>query len=225
VFWPISSPETIAAAPAPALSEPPPKPPEPLTRCPVLWGDWPRSQIRRRWLKIMRTETVSLTLAARPTQECSAAPGSPVLTRPQRAHWRLSWQERLVRTARPAISSPLLVTIHGLPATFASSFGLTCSLRRKRVPTQCARSSPRSGAARQNPLYRCTPLFSWRFFVKQRLLLAWFHLVAHLVGLFFQKSPPENLHFYILNYTTSPSGKHPTTSVTDNTMKSAPRCW
>lgn len=123
VFWPISSHEAVCPAPVAEVSEPPPKPFEPLPLCPVLWGDWPRCQTRRRWLKVVRTETVSLTMGARPTQERSVTLREQVLTRSQRAHWRLSWEERFARNARPATSPPLVVTIHGLPAPFASSFG------------------------------------------------------------------------------------------------------
>jgi hypothetical protein len=45
------------------------------------------------------------------------------LTRSERAHWRLSWTERLARNARLLDAPRLVVTLHGLPATFASSFG------------------------------------------------------------------------------------------------------
>ena len=44
-------------------------------------------------------------------------------TRSQRAHWRLSWNERLARNARPSTAPPLVITLHGLPATFANVFG------------------------------------------------------------------------------------------------------
>ena len=37
---------------------------------------------------------------------------------------RLSWQQRMARNARLASSSPLEVTLHGLPAAFAQSIGL-----------------------------------------------------------------------------------------------------
>ena len=46
-----------------------------------------------------------------------------MLTRAERAHWRLSWQQRLARNARPSDAPRLVVTLHGLSATFASSFG------------------------------------------------------------------------------------------------------
>jgi hypothetical protein len=45
------------------------------------------------------------------------------LTRAERAHWRLSWAERLARNARPSNVPRLVVTQNVLPAIFASSFG------------------------------------------------------------------------------------------------------
>jgi hypothetical protein len=45
-------------------------------------------------------------------------------TRAQRAHWRLNWNERLTRNARSSSASPLTITLHGLPATFAQFFGV-----------------------------------------------------------------------------------------------------
>jgi hypothetical protein len=46
-----------------------------------------------------------------------------VMTRAQRAHWRLSWLERFARNARLFTAQPLTVTIHGLPDTFALVYG------------------------------------------------------------------------------------------------------
>lgn len=93
----------------------------------VLWKDWPRCAIRRRWLKAIRSETVSLVECFAPSTRSSTTvsslPCKAVLTRAERAHWRLSWEQRLARNARPSDAPRLFVTIHGLPATFASSFG------------------------------------------------------------------------------------------------------
>ena len=47
-----------------------------------------------------------------------------VQTRAQRAHDRLSWQQRMARNARLSSAFPLEVTIHGLLAAFAQSLGL-----------------------------------------------------------------------------------------------------
>jgi uncharacterized protein (UPF0179 family) len=94
------------------------------TSCPVLWEDWPASQIRRRWLKLLRTETVLLTIGPTPAEVQTDDPEQRVLTRAQRAHWRLSWSERLARNARGSLAPALSVTIHGLPASFAMAFAL-----------------------------------------------------------------------------------------------------
>jgi hypothetical protein len=92
---------------------------------PVLWQDWPASQIRRRWLKLLRRETVLLTIGPVPTEEVQTDdPEQKVLTRAQRAHWRLSWSERLARNARGASAPALSITLHGLPVSFARAFAL-----------------------------------------------------------------------------------------------------
>jgi hypothetical protein len=116
VFWPqISSPQVPAA---PILGPLPPLPPPTL---PVLWHDWPRCRIRRNWMKVLRSETVEISLGAPP----SPAPPSceHVLTRTERAHWRLTWQQRLARNARPSTAEPVILTLHGLPAPFAQFYG------------------------------------------------------------------------------------------------------
>ncbi len=114
VLWPR---ESVLSDASPPLENPP----EALPLAPVLWKDWPRCRIRRAWLKIIRGETVQLTRGA--TAAPVATKPSAVFTRAQRAHWRLSWEQRVARNARPSDASPLIVTLHGLPATFAQSFG------------------------------------------------------------------------------------------------------
>jgi hypothetical protein len=94
---------------------------EALPLAPVLWKDWPRCRIRRAWLKIIRRETVQLMSGATSTPIATETP--KVFTRAQRAHWRLSWEQRLARNARPSDDSPLIVTLHGLSAAFACCFG------------------------------------------------------------------------------------------------------
>src|SRR5262249_34052934 len=97
--------------------------PAPLPRAPVLWKDWPRCAIRRGWLNVVRSETVCLKSSPQPELSPVTTPSENILTRAQRAHWRLSWEQRLARNARPSDASRLVVTLHGLPTTFASSFG------------------------------------------------------------------------------------------------------
>lgn len=114
VYWPLSSPPLPVPHPPPAAS-------------PVLWRDWPRCSLRRQWMKIVRSQTVIITKEpARPSDPSQDLPSS-LLTRPQRAHWRFSWEQRLSRNARPASSSPVTITLHGLPAVFAQVYGFELS--------------------------------------------------------------------------------------------------
>jgi hypothetical protein len=117
VFWPLNSSPSPVSPPPEAVSHSPPL-------APVLWRDWPRCGLRRAWLKIIRREAVVLTELhqALPTAG-SAEHAEHVLTQAERAHWRLSWDQRLARNARPLDAPRLVITLHGLPAIFASSFG------------------------------------------------------------------------------------------------------
>jgi hypothetical protein len=92
---------------------------------PLLWGDWERCQIRRRWIRLLRTQTVTVTTTATPIKETIPTREATVLTRAQRAHYRLSWAQRLARNARPLTAPPQEVTVHGLSASFAQSFGFS----------------------------------------------------------------------------------------------------
>jgi hypothetical protein len=130
VFWPRTStpPETdTSVCDAPicdaAVSDTPACDPPSPSRS-VLWGDWQRCQIRRQWVLLLQTQTVLMTFSKAETivQEKEHPP--PISTRAQRAHWRLSWKERLARNARPPTAPSLEITLHGLPATFVQSFGL-----------------------------------------------------------------------------------------------------
>lgn len=123
VFWPSSSPQAVSSAPLLRPPEPLVQLPEPLAHRPVLWGAWPRSHIRRPWLNVVRTESVVLTMGGRPNEEQAQGSRHHVLTRAERAHWRLSWDERLARNARPSTSPHLTRTIHGLPATLVNVYG------------------------------------------------------------------------------------------------------
>lgn len=71
----------------------------------------------------MRTETVVVTMGATPAEEQAEVTKEQVITRAQRAHWRLSWDERLARNVRPSTAPSLTLTIHGLAATFANVYG------------------------------------------------------------------------------------------------------
>ena len=119
---PPSSP--VQAASGETASSPPPTAsgPDAASLRPILWEDWPAFRIRQQWLKRLRTETVHLTIG--PLAEPSPEPSPLVLTRAQRAHWRLSWKERFARNARREAAPVISITLHGIPASFARMFAL-----------------------------------------------------------------------------------------------------
>ena len=116
VLWPLSCALSDAS---PSLENAPPA----LPLAAVLWKDWPRCRIRRAWLKVIRSETVGFESSSLPGLSPPTPATEKVLTRAQRAHWRFSWDQRLARNARPSDAPALTVTLHGLPATLAHSFG------------------------------------------------------------------------------------------------------
>ena len=126
VFWPVASNTSVPAQshPVEASSERESSPlPQPASY-PVLWGDWPRCHLRRRWIGLLRTQTVDLTFGSAKLEEILETPHDDVQTRAQRAHWRITWQERMARNAHLASASPLTITIYGLPASFARYVGI-----------------------------------------------------------------------------------------------------
>jgi hypothetical protein len=118
VFWPLP-PDPLSAPVTPTL-------PPPLTLspdAPLLWRDWPRRSLRRHWLQLLRRETATFSWEPARLPELLPQDGEALLTREQRAHYRLSWSQRLARNARPADAPRLMVLLHGLPARFFETFG------------------------------------------------------------------------------------------------------
>jgi hypothetical protein len=79
VFWPLSSSPPAQGEPA-ALVVPPAAPvaSRPLSPpCPVLWGDWERCQIRRSFLRLLRTQTLVLVPGSATLQEPEDAASKP----------------------------------------------------------------------------------------------------------------------------------------------------
>ncbi len=126
VSWPL---ESALSEASPSLDNMPPPPP----LAPVLWKDWPRHRIRRAWLKLVRSETVVLESAATPTH--SPVPPEDISTRAQRADFRLRWEQRLARNARPSDAPPLFVTPSGLQLPWLTPSALLSSLRRRASDT------------------------------------------------------------------------------------------
>ncbi len=111
VLHPLPQPAPEEQPPA-CLSIPPPHP--------ILWGDWSRCQPRRAWIRWQRSHLV--TVEAPPVSPPVSTP-SP-LSRAERAHWRMTWQQRLARNARPPTAPPVETTIYGLSPVFAQALGL-----------------------------------------------------------------------------------------------------
>ncbi len=89
---------------------------------PILWRDWSRRRHRRACMQLLRGQRVEVqTAPSLPT-----APDRPalLLSRAQRAHYRLDWSERLVRNARASPSGQVTVRLFGVPEGFATSLGL-----------------------------------------------------------------------------------------------------
>ncbi len=88
---------------------------------PVLWRDWSRRVHRRTCLHLLRHQRVEVQLeSGNATLPVTAAP----LSRAQRAHARLTWEQRLARNARVSTSGQVRITLFGVPKDFASSLGL-----------------------------------------------------------------------------------------------------
>ncbi len=119
VYWPVSSPHASISSESPPASGEPLRPSVPH---PVLWGDWQRRCHRQGLVKLLHHQRVDVRLAetAPPAQPPSVRP----LSRAERAHWRLSWKDRLARNARPQVASDVSITLFGIPDAFAASLGL-----------------------------------------------------------------------------------------------------
>lgn len=89
---------------------------------PLLWRDWKRRHHRRACMQLLRQQHVEVqveqSLPLTPT--LSPAP----LSRAQRAHYRLTFQERLARNTRVSTAGQVTVKLFGVPAAFATSLGL-----------------------------------------------------------------------------------------------------
>lgn len=112
VFWPLA-PDALSVAALPSLP--------PVS--PLLWRNWPRRSLRRHWLALLWRETVTVSWEPSPQPAPPLEQSATLLTRQQRAHYRLSWSQRLARNARPADAPRLSVLLHGLPARFFETFG------------------------------------------------------------------------------------------------------
>ncbi len=96
--------------------------PLPVGSAPLLWRYSRRRVHRRACIQLVRHQRLEMSLAP---PVVSPPSGEVILSRAQRAHARLSWQERLARNARPPTAGSVTIKLFGIPVSFAASLGLT----------------------------------------------------------------------------------------------------
>ena len=111
VLWPL---DTTEKAIAPSLSR--------SASHPILWGDWQRCFHRREVVKLLRHQRIDVQLAE--TAPPAQSPPVRLLSRAERAHYRLSWAERLARNARRSTAPDVSIKLFGIPDAFATSLVL-----------------------------------------------------------------------------------------------------
>src|SRR5512135_1712491 len=88
---------------------------------PLLWRDWSRREHRRRCQQLVRHQRLEVGLS--PPAAVSSGKVEVILSRAQRAHSRLCWQERLARNARVSSSEQVTIRLFGVPESFATLLG------------------------------------------------------------------------------------------------------
>lgn len=89
---------------------------------PLLWRDWNRRHQRQACIHLHRHR---LELQREPTLKSTSASSPPMISRAERAHYRLSWEERLARNARTEAVERITFTLFGIPKRVATFLGLT----------------------------------------------------------------------------------------------------
>lgn len=89
--------------------------PVPCGPAPIIWVDIPAATARRALIEHLRSQKVDIELP-----EEQPKPQVTMKTRNERAHRRLTWEERMVRNARQW-SKPIIFKIYGLSPTLAAA--------------------------------------------------------------------------------------------------------
>jgi hypothetical protein len=87
---------------------------------PLLWRDWHRRHQRHACLRLHRQH---LEVQMEPALPRTSASSSPTISRAERAHYRLSWDERLARNARTEAAERITLTLCGIPDRLATFLG------------------------------------------------------------------------------------------------------
>ncbi len=96
--------------------------PLPVAGAPLFWQDWSRRQHRRACMQLVRDQQIEVRQAQAPPGQSS--PGPRIFSRAQRAHFRLSWAERLTRNASLPANGQVSIKLFGVPDHFANFLGL-----------------------------------------------------------------------------------------------------
>jgi hypothetical protein len=97
--------------------------PLPVGSASLLWQDWSRRAHRRACRPLLHRQRVDVTLEPAWPPHPKASP--PILSRARRAHYRLSFSERLARNARDTTACRPTITLFGVPDAFAAFLGLS----------------------------------------------------------------------------------------------------
>jgi hypothetical protein len=73
-------------------------------------------------MQLVRHQRIEVSMPPSPAP--SSRKADVLLSRSQRAHFRLSWTERLARNARAPTTRPVTIKLFGVPEDFATSLGL-----------------------------------------------------------------------------------------------------
>lgn len=85
---------------------------------PILWHDWSRRFYRRACIQLVRSQRLDVEIP--PSFAPPPDPSPIALSRAQRAHYRLTFQERLARNARPPTAGQVRLTLFGVPDSLAA---------------------------------------------------------------------------------------------------------
>jgi hypothetical protein len=88
---------------------------------PLLWRDWHRRHQRHACLHLHRQH---LEVQMEPDLKSTSVSSSSTISRAERAHSRLSWDERLARNARTEVAGRIALTLFGIPDRLATFLGL-----------------------------------------------------------------------------------------------------
>ncbi|HEU5379891.1 MAG TPA: hypothetical protein VFV38_31095 [Ktedonobacteraceae bacterium] len=88
---------------------------------PLLWRDWHRRHQRHACLRLHHQHLEVQRESALKRTDVSSP---PAISRAQRAHYRLSWNERLARNARTDQAERLSLTLFGIPERLTTFLGL-----------------------------------------------------------------------------------------------------